>query len=70
MYEFILLILGLSEDDLPDPAMDVSEFESAFGRYLDVLPQTYNPITGRLTPWLDKRKVMKAFGRGGGCVIS
>jgi len=70
MYEFILLLLGLSEDDLPDPAVDTKAFGSALDRFLRVLPRTYNPVAKTTTPWLDKRKVMAKMKGGGGCVIA
>mmetsp|Transcript_22940 Transcript_22940/g.60551 ORF Transcript_22940/g.60551 Transcript_22940/m.60551 type:complete len:260 (+) Transcript_22940:1685-2464(+) len=70
VYEFILLLLGLSEDDLPDPAIDTKAFGSALDRFLRVLPRTYNPVAKTTTPWLDKRKVMAKMKGGGGCVIA
>ena len=65
-------LLGCSE--LIEPELDAAEFIKQVKAAVARLPKVYNPINGKMAPWVDvaalQKHVRKSTRRSGGCVIS
>jgi hypothetical protein len=68
--QFFFLLFGPDRfDGVPDPQLDFH----GFIRHLDAIvksePNEWNPITKRMSPWVDIKKLTKMYGGGSGCRI-
>ncbi len=61
--EFIEKLLGCP--GLPEPEVDPKGFQKVLEQQLKAQLPVYNPVTKKMTPWVDTKKLIK-----GGCVIS
>jgi len=65
-------ILGC--DALPEPEVDVAEFSRAANDALRAVAPVFDPLSGKVKPWVDVRRIMsgarKGSSDGGGCVIA
>ena len=62
--QLIERLLGCGE--LFEPEIDANEFFKQLKAALSVLPPVYNPINGRMTPWVDVSALQKHFRKQGG----
>lgn len=64
--DFLRLLLGSGPmAEAPDPDADWKGFCDAVSRLLAKEKKQWNPITKRLEPWIDMKKLNKDFGHGG-----
>lgn len=64
-------LLGCAE--LTEPEIDASEFLKQVQQALGKLPRVYNPMTGRMAPWVDVSALQKHFRKLSGkssCLVS
>ena len=63
-------ILGC--DELPEPELDEHAFKAALGSALSQMPNVYNPIKKKMTPWVDVDRIMgrRRCVDSGFCAIS
>lgn len=61
-------ILGC--EPLPVPEVDPELFFASVSQALEALPAVYNPITGRMAPWIDEAALRKHMRRHGGLKIA
>lgn len=59
--KFCCFILGVSEDKLPDPAINVSAFINQVKKYLDGEQPQWNPIKKKMTPWILIKDLKKSL---------
>ena len=65
---FCCFILGISEDKLPDPAVDATAFLNEVKTYLNKEQLQWNPIKKKMTPWILLKELKKSFSDRN-CVI-
>ena len=53
-------------DGVPDPQADWKGFCASIQRLLDNEKKTWNPITGKMQPWIDMKRLKKDYGGGWG----
>jgi Mg-chelatase subunit ChlD len=71
--EFMVLLFGVANfDGVPDPQADWDGFVHAINRIQQNERNPWNPITKRLSPWIDVVKLNQAYSssESSGCVIS
>ena len=70
--QLIERILGCAE--LLEPEIDASEFIKQVRAAVGTMPLVYNPLTGKMAPWIDVSALQKHFrrvgGKTGGCVVA
>lgn len=62
---FISIMFGLS--DLPEPELELEAFLSAVRAALQEQPNTYDPRSGRMKPWVDMHALERAVRYPGKC---
>lgn len=68
--DFCVLIFGRGRfDGVPDPALDWGGFLSSVDRMLSQERPQWNPVKKKMTPWIDLKKLNKAYGGGASCTI-
>lgn len=65
---FCLFILGLREDDLPDPGADPKGFLKSLQFRLEKEQLQWNPIKKKITPWILIKELKKTFSNRN-CVV-
>jgi hypothetical protein len=61
MKELIELILGCPP--LPEPEVDWAAFLAHLGTVLEHTPNTRNPFTGKLEPWINLQRLAQQYGK-------
>ena len=61
--------LGGKLDDYPHPELDMAGFVNFLDVKLAEAGQTWDPMSKKDKPWIDKRKLVAAYGSKG-CTIS
>ena len=69
MAALIELILGPTAADLPNPQFGYAKFASALSTVLANMPEVYDPLRKRSTPWIKMAKLKRHYGDGGGCTV-
>jgi Mg-chelatase subunit ChlD len=59
------ILFGAGMAEAPDPEADWKGFCETVGRLLSKERKQWNPITKRMEPWIDMKKLNKAYGRRG-----
>ncbi len=68
--EYVRLIFGETNiDGLPDPEFEWSEFCKKVNELSKKEPKQYNPITRKVEPWINVKKMNKVYGNNA-CIIS
>ena len=63
--DFFRILFGTRNmDSVPDPEADWNGFLSSIQRLLDREEKTWNPLTRRMAPWVDMKKLKKQYGKG------
>jgi len=62
------IIFGGSVDDYPHPAVDAKGFVANIKRHNAQVPNTWNPVSKKMAPWIEMSALSHIVG--GGCVIS
>jgi len=62
--DFVRLLLGYSLE-APDPDADWKGFCDTVARLMSQEQKQWNPITKRMEPWIDMKKLTRDFGHGG-----
>uniref|UniRef100_A0A7S4N3V9 VWFA domain-containing protein n=1 Tax=Odontella aurita TaxID=265563 RepID=A0A7S4N3V9_9STRA len=67
--ELCAFLFGVSKREIPDPQVDWSVFTEELGRLLEKEKGHWNPVTKKVTPWIDMQKLEKTYGTdaGAGC---
>jgi hypothetical protein len=55
-------------DGVPDPQADWVGFVKALSKIVDKEKGQWNPMTKKVQPWVDMKKLNKAYG-GGSCSV-
>ena len=63
--EFFRLLFGNAFDEAPDPEVDWEAFVQLVDDLQSKEPQVFNPITYRLAPWVDIKRLNREYGHGG-----
>merc|ERR1712167_549263 len=58
--DFVAMLLGLNARDLPDPELEQAAFLEAVRVALQEQPNTVDPKSGRMRPWIDLRLLQTA----------
>lgn len=67
--DFLLLLFGEAQfDGVPDPQADWKGFAEAVARIVKKEQKQWNPITKKVQPWVDVKKMNKVYG-GRSCSI-
>ena len=67
--EFFVLLFGASQfDGVPDAHADWKGFVAAISKMLEKEKRQWNPMKRKVLPWVDLKKLNKAYG-GQGCAI-
>lgn len=67
--DFLLLLFGSQNfDGVPDPQADWDEFVKAIKNIVEKENKQWNPMTKKISPWVDIKKLNKAY-KPGGCSI-
>ena len=71
MKDLVTLILGPEADDLPNPQLDWSAFESQLAAILKQHPPVWDPMRNRKREWFDMKKLRKDYAKkdGGFCAV-
>ena len=56
--------------DMPEVQPDFKRFMEVISDLNDRTPMVWNPITKKMSKWIDMRELNKAYGKGEGCVIA
>jgi hypothetical protein len=68
--DFCRLLFGNSSfDGVRDPEVNFSGFLEDIHNLLRKEDVQYNPVKGKVTPWIDIRALNKIYGNGGSCSI-
>jgi len=72
--EFCYILFGETNfDSVPDPSIDWLGFVAAIERLLKQESEQWNPITRKIAPWINTRKMNRIYGDAtcgsGGCTI-
>jgi hypothetical protein len=68
--DFCRLLFGNSSfDGVRDPEVNFSGFLEDIQNLLKKEDVQYNPVKGKVTPWIDIIKLNKIYGNGGSCSI-
>jgi hypothetical protein len=65
---FVLLFGEAQFDGVPDAQADWSGFIEALSKIVEKEKRQWNPVTKRIQPWVDLKKLNKTYG-GGSCSI-
>lgn len=60
--EFCCLTYGLEYDSMPDPNSDWDGFKSEIENLNRTTKRTYDPVKGKLMPWVDMEALEKLYG--------
>jgi len=63
--QFFRLLFGSSFDEAPDPEVDWEAFVKLVGALQGKEKKVWNPITRKVAPWVDVKKLNKEYGHGG-----
>lgn len=64
--DFFMLLFGEAQfDGVPDPQADWKGFVSELDRIMKKENNQWNPITKKVQPWVDVKKLNKAYGESG-----
>jgi len=69
MASLVELILGPKAEDLPNPQLDWEGFLKGLEAVQASLPKVWDPLRSRKVPWVDGRKLVKAYKKGDGCAV-
>ena len=68
--DFLGLLFGEGQfDGVPDPQADWKGFASDVDRIVKKENNQWNPISKKVQPWVDLKKLNKAYGGGGSCCL-
>jgi hypothetical protein len=59
---FCILFGNTSMDGVPDPEVDWKGFLASITRIVNIEKTTWNPVTGRMGPWVDMKQLKKDYG--------
>jgi hypothetical protein len=69
--DFLLFLFGDANfDGVPDPQADWEGFLRAIDTLQKKEKKQWNPITKKLAPWIDVKKLNHAYNTDSACVIS
>ena len=63
--DFFRLLFGPAFDEAPDPEVDWHAFVQLVNDLQSKEPKVWNPITKRMTSWVDIKKLNREYGHGG-----
>ena len=68
--EFLYLLFGQDElDGIPDPQVDFATFLDMVSIVVHRANDQWNPVTKRMGPWIDMRKLKSCYSEAGCCVM-
>lgn len=68
--DFFVLLFGEAQfDGVPDPQADWAGFSSEIARIVKKENKQWNPITRKVQPWVDIKKMNKMYGDGTCCLM-
>ena len=67
MKQLVERLLGC--DELPEPEIDVDAFVEGVQRAQAGIEPVYNPLSGRMAPWVLTDQLKRACGKDEGCVL-
>ena len=70
IYRFVANSFNVKPRDLPEVCSDFKRFLEVISDLNDQTPMVWNPITKKMSKWIDMRELNKAYGKGEGCVIA
>lgn len=60
-------LFGVDKKNIPDPQVDWSLFTQEIGRLLQKEKDHWNPVTKKMTPWIDMKKLENFYGTATNC---
>jgi hypothetical protein len=64
LHDFMFILFGA--EDPPDPQVNWKEFLEAMESIVRKEKSQWNPMTKKMAPWVDLKKLNKAYGKGWG----